>query len=277
MARWSQPPGSTLACIPAAPSKPRDHAAELVALPPDVIIARSTINAYKSRCEPARSDDADRLRSGSPIPSATGLRAESGTSGRQYHRVLSCSRARSPRKWLDLLKEIAPNLNAGRACVQPQYYRLPSQSSSFKLDPGDRAFVRHRVLRIARSRRSGHRGRPSKLFARPPKADCCPAPTFTRLTRQCYLIESGGALSPSRDVSAHPEFVTDGGLISTALDAIEHVSTSRPPMSIASSRGAKPAELPDSRADQVCAGDQSRRRPRRSTSTSRTLQPLPTR
>ena len=128
---------STSLCAPATPISCRRCAKELVALQPDVILAHSTPVAAALQQE-SRTIPIVFVNVSDPVGSAS---SQPGAAGRQSHWLLHL-RGGIAGKWLAMLKEIAPRLDARRArrpiprppptttsCGRPRPWRRRSRSS----------------------------------------------------------------------------------------------------------------------------------------------------
>ena len=150
----------------------RRHAAELVALAPDVILAHgaSAVAPLQQATRTVPIVFADRHRSG-----RRRLRRKPGAAGRQRHRFTSFEYSLSG-KWLELLKEIAPGVTRAAVLRDPaktagigQFARHPVGGAVARRggEPGQRARRRRdrarrrglRALREWRPDRDGERAR----------------------------------------------------------------------------------------------------------------------
>ena len=100
--------GSKPAGAGATRARLRKDAADLVALNPDVILAGT--GATTPALLQASPHRADRVRAGDPLRSAPALDRKPGAARRQRHRFPSSSTTNLSGKWLELLKEVAPQV-----------------------------------------------------------------------------------------------------------------------------------------------------------------------
>ena len=142
----------------------RRHAAELVALAPDVILAHgaSTVGPL---LQATRTVPIVFPVAGDPV--AAGLRRQPGAAGRQRHRVSSTFEYSMSGKWLELLKEIAPGVTRAAVLRDPTVITGASQFAAIQavapslrvevnpIDLRDAGEIEHAVTAFARSSNGG--------------------------------------------------------------------------------------------------------------------------
>ena len=173
----------------------RAYAAELVALSPDVIIAASTTNL---RAVQAANSTMATVFVQVSDPVAQGFVSNLARPGGNIT-GFSAYEFSMGGKWLDLLKQIAPNVTRVAVSVQPQW--LSPVKTLPQLYPGCRTSVRHGGRAIARAQRSGHQADHRRFLSATEWRSVASDRHLHTSERQANR-RAGGALSPARDFGA---------------------------------------------------------------------------
>ena len=213
----------------------RANAAELVALSPEVMMVASTTNlralqavnptiatVFVQVSDPVAQGFVTNLAR--PGGNITGFSAYEFSMGG---------------KWLDLLKQVAPNVSRVSVMFNPD---TSPQSKLFLRSIEAAAPLFGMVVTTSAVRNLGEIEQAIENFSHQPNGGLLlPTDTFTRLLGKRIVALTSRYGLPA--ISAHPEFVKDGGLMHYGLDAIEAFQRAASYVSRIL-RGAKPGDLP---------------------------------
>jgi putative tryptophan/tyrosine transport system substrate-binding protein len=211
------------------------YAAELVALSPDVIIAASTTNL---RAVQAANSTMATVFVQVSDPVAQGFVSNLARPGGNIT-GFSAYEFSMGGKWLDLLKQIAPNVTRVAVMFNPDtspQSKLFLSSIQAAAPPFGMEVVPSPVRNVADIRQT------IEDFSRQPNGGLLlPTDTFTRLSGKLIVELAARYRLPA--ISAHPEFVGEGGLIHYGFDGIEAFRQAASYVDRIL-KGAKPGELP---------------------------------
>jgi putative ABC transport system substrate-binding protein len=213
----------------------RANAAELVALLPEVVMVASTTNL---RALQAADPTIATVFVQVSDPVAQGFVANLARPGGNIT-GFSAYEFSMGGKWLDLLKQVAPNVNRVTVMFNPDtspqsklfLQSIQVAAPQFGMEVATSSV--HNPLEIEQV---------IENFSRQPNGGLLlPTDTFTRLHGKRIVELTARYRLPA--ISAHPEFVRDGGLMHYGLDAIEAFQRAATYVSRIL-RGAKPGDLP---------------------------------